>query len=438
MLKKCSLHKTLVVLFLVLANVFPAIAQLSLGGMTMVSMDAPPLKSPSQAESQTIYSPKSLSSVGGVAFEKIALPADTFKIHSLALAYEPQNDDGHRLVLKINDQNVYTSIYDWQLGPISRYADSPYYACFTYFGKLIDKQQEKQILDKGGKIVNYHPAFENTLIGLRLMQTDLMLMYNECVDLPKQDGQYILGAGESAPNIRQNQSSSNDVIQLLNKIENDIGYKFQSYLICDYQQDIRFSNQSDTLQISGHPYFYFWRPKYKAMSEREMENLQNNLIANMEVQLKHEENQSPTGVDQRSWYLDELLKELKRYEMNYNIYSGGTLVDALAFNSDNDRRNFLNQYQTSSLVEMLVDLRFNMDIYTPIFIEKMSEGLSSRAEKLRAMNPAIWDVATLTMRYAAFFRYCKTTFPDKWDEYIQQINNISIEPAVKTPTVIWE
>ena len=340
--------------------------------------------------------------------------------------------------MKINDQNVYTSIYDWQLGPISRYADSPYYACFTYFGKLIDKQQEKQILDKGGKIVNYHPAFENTLIGLRLMQTDLMLMYNECVDLPKQDGQYILGAGESAPNIRQNQSSSNDVIQLLNKIENDIGYKFQSYLICDYQQDIRFSNQSDTLQISGHPYFYFWRPKYKAMSEREMENLQNNLIANMEVQLKHEENQSPTGVDQRSWYLDELLKELKRYEMNYNIYSGGTLVDALAFNSDNDRRNFLNQYQTSSLVEMLVDLRFNMDIYTPIFIEKMSEGLSSRAEKLRAMNPAIWDVATLTMRYAAFFRYCKTTFPDKWDEYIQQINNISIEPAVKTPTVIWE
>ena len=123
-------------ILLVLCFVFKSIAQLNLGGMTMSVMEAAPLKSPLNMSRGSIYSQKSLASVGGIAFELEAVPVESLKVDFLSFLYSPEQEDGSRLLLSVNDKEIYTKLYDWQLIPIAHYADS-YYACFTYFGHLI-------------------------------------------------------------------------------------------------------------------------------------------------------------------------------------------------------------------------------------------------------------------------------------------------------------
>jgi hypothetical protein len=41
------------------------------------------------------------------------------------------------------------------------------------------------------------------------------------------------------------------------------------------------------------------------------------------------------------------------------------------------------------------------------------------------------------MNYAALFRYCQANFSNQWRQFLQEIQNVSIEPAVETPTVMY-
>ncbi len=119
-------------------------------------------------------------------------------------SYEPDRADGQRLSVSLDGRNLVAAFHDWCLVPLVHYADSDDRACFTFFGHLLDADMEEQVRERGGKIVNYHRAFQNTLLGLRLMQIDLLLMYPDCAELPQQDGRYILGAGESPPDVAAN------------------------------------------------------------------------------------------------------------------------------------------------------------------------------------------------------------------------------------------
>jgi len=63
----------------------------------------------------------------------------------------------------------------------------------------------------------YHEEFQNTLVGLRLLQADMLLFdLNETWQLPKFAGNVILGLGEAAPQ-RQNELSA---IQIENALAN--------------------------------------------------------------------------------------------------------------------------------------------------------------------------------------------------------------------------
>ncbi len=427
----------LLALLICLSVVFQSFAKLDLGGMTMSVMQAPPLENPLHLSRGAIYQQSSLANVGGVAFELEALPAESLNIQSISLFYDAGSEDGSRLIATIDSQKIYIPLYDWQLIPIAHYADSPYYACFTYFGKLVDKQQEQNVRNKGGKIVNYHPALQNTLLGLRLMQSDLMLMYNECADLPKQNNVYILGKGESAPDVEQNRNGLNNILLTLQSIESDLQLKFRSYLISDYQQDIRFFYPKETLKISGHPFYYCWRYTYEGMSQQEQLQFQKTVLSTFTNEMKDAENQLKIAFNQKDWYIEKLLIELNRYEESFAIYGGGTVNDALKLKNDNDRRQFLNQFHTSSLHDLIFQLRYDMALHEPVYLKEYSERLSVDPAKLQAINPAVWNVTTNTMRYAAFFRYCKAHFPDQWQDFLNQIAGASVEPQVMTPTVLW-
>jgi len=71
-----------------------------------------------------------------------------------------------------------------------------------------------------------------------------------------------------------------------------------------------------------------------------------------------------------------------------------------------------------------------------IHLKEYSALLSSKPYLLRDINPAVWDAAVNTMRYAAFFRFCKKEFPEQWKNFMEQVEKTAVEPPVITPTVM--
>ncbi|MBN2416626.1 hypothetical protein JXO52_12340 [bacterium] len=433
-----ALCRTAVVLSLLVSLASGAGAQMTLGTITLEREPAEELLSPPVVLPGIMFSQAILSVVGGVAFERTAQPLHPSALFSLELGYDPALPDGHRLVLKVNGERKQAVIFDWMLVPIARYAESDYLACFTYFGHLRDRHREEAVLSRKGRIVNYHPAFDNTLLGLRLMQTDLMLMYNDCADLPKEKGEYILGGGETRPEYFRNAIGFNNILLHLHDIENDLGFRFRSYLISDYSREIRFSFPGDTLVITGDPFFYCWRYRYDGLTEAEQHAAQEAVTSAVDAELERMLDAYPDGeYSQRQWYNDRVLAEMKRYEGQYDLYAAGTVVDCLALEGDSARSAFLDRYTTGSLRQLLISLRYNMDMHECVFLDEYSRRLSADPDFLRAMNPAVWDAATATLRYAAFFRFVRERSPEQWRRFSASVRDVPVLPPVRTPTVMW-
>ncbi|NQT17901.1 MAG: hypothetical protein HQ582_34435, partial [Planctomycetes bacterium] len=217
-----------------------------------------PLRS-GQPVSDGVKSGFYVSSVGGIAFDQVAQPAGRLTVKRLELKYNAKRADGSRLSVVLNDRVCSTQgLPDWQLLPIACFADSPYFGVVTLFGELAAGQARPP----GTKyVVSYHPAFESTLLGLRLWQGDIMLLDpNTTGELPQYSGRYLLGSGEQAPNRQVWQPASAALNQLLTR-----GDQFVSYVICDAASPPTFGmggrpgTRGRQLGLQGTVYFYFWR-----------------------------------------------------------------------------------------------------------------------------------------------------------------------------------
>src|SRR5271156_1830913 len=164
-------------------------AQITIGQYTLARLAAPTLRASIGVGG---FTGGFLASVGGVAFKEIAQPAQALAAQSDVLEYDPQYADGRRVFATIDGQRVQVNVYDWELQPIVRFAESDDHAIFTLFGKLADRRQQEQVLDNGGRVVNYHPAFQDTLLGLRMLQLDNLLADSGgndlAVEFPKEHG----------------------------------------------------------------------------------------------------------------------------------------------------------------------------------------------------------------------------------------------------------
>ena len=193
-----------------------------------------------------------VGSVGGIAFEAAAGPAPSLKGKDLKLSYDKSQKDGNRLTISIGSQTFHPSLPDWILLPVSKYADSPYTACVSLFGE--------RTTESAYDIV-YHPAFQDTLMGLRLLQADILLMdVDKFWDLPRLRGKVILGLGESMPNKRGSQSAALEVRSVFKRQE------FQSWILTDYGVPVIFSVNRGAFTLTGQPYYYFWKPTYQKNS----------------------------------------------------------------------------------------------------------------------------------------------------------------------------
>ena len=315
---------------------------LSLGRSTLFSVPSARLALTESASLRTaLRSVPYLSAVGGVTFESVGRPVAP--IQKLELRYLPAKPDGQRLWVNMDGRWVHAPAYDWQLLPIAHFADSKYTACFTLFGDpdlLGDPDTAERVASQGGRVIQFHPALKDTLLGLRLMQLDLLIISDDATDLPRNSGQYLLGRGETPPSLEANQRSAAFIRSSLDRFM-EKNLSFDTYVINDQSADVKISATAQYLVLTGNPAYH---------------------------------------------------------------------TVSIEGASDEDRRAVANR--------------------------ALNRWLNENRAALRSINPAIWDSAVNTLRYAAFFRYCKRSHPEAWQSLLAQIRDVTPVPALKTPDVL--
>ena len=380
----------------------PCFADYDLGTATLSRKSAPALRTSGSLRSVLGSRPSRgfLRRVGGVAFDAKAKPVDGLTVDELKLRYEANQEDGKRVRIILNGQTLLAEIYDWQLIPIVKFADSQDVSCFTLYGELSDKTEESELRREGARFMNYCDAFEDTLLGLRLMQLDLLRVSDEfAVNLPSENGKYMLGNGEATPDIERNRRMLSKYIAAYQKIEDELEQHesdYTTYVICDIDQEIEFSGESGRLKITGQPYYYF---------------------ANTNIN-------------------ELVMKVAKELDIVGDNASESDLETALSKLSSSEELTDL--IKLSRLTNAYNDLMESEELKYG-YAKSLSEKHATIAQMLGNVNPQVWDAGVKTMRFAAFFRYCKQTHPDEWRKFAARIEELDLstcQPNVQTPTVM--
>lgn len=384
-----------------------------------------------------IANPLFLSEVGGVSFDQIAQPANELTINSLKLNYNKNASDGNRLELFVNNKPAKVDLPDWLLVPLAKYAESPYYSCVTIFGKLNNKTLEKLVVEHKGRVINYHPAFDNTLLGIRLIYMDMLVGYTFTQELPKnKEGKYILGLKEAEPNQANNQNGAYYLIQHFNNVGSKYNQTFRSYVISDYSQDIRFNIENDKLTINSFPYFYCWR--YNSdRNDYDINKVSETISSEINLQIA-QLSATPGGQTPQEWMIDKLIALAKKYDGKYGFYSSGTFVDMVKLPADSEKRQFLQNYSLESLFQMIVTTEAYMDSDSIVYLKEYSDEVSSKPDLFEAANPEVWNATVQTMCFASFFRFIKTNYPAEWSAFMDKIGTVDPEPRIFTPTAMYE
>ncbi|HZI20621.1 MAG TPA: hypothetical protein VEY09_18775 [Pyrinomonadaceae bacterium] len=434
-----SLIRYVLCIVLVLSGWTGALAQLELGPHRLVSTPAPTLRNPTRLR-VGLRRQAFLTRIGGVAFDSVAAPARGVRAGTIGLSYRPELPDGQRLALAVDGQSVTATIHDWQLIPIAKFADSKYFSCFTLFGKLTDSAEERRVRAQGGRVLNYHPAFVDTLLGLRLFQLDMLIIDPYSYDLVKNNGRYLLGGGETPPNTQVNRSGLLNFQRFFDTLSGAAGDRYNSYVVSDYNREIHFNFQGGTLNLSGEPSYYFWQGDSHAGNEDEIvRKVADGILTDMAAARQR----NPAGFDARAWLTQDILSQARRFERDFNlsevleVINQRDLIQMLRRQGEPARRALLQTASADSLIEQLVTLRLLMDVSSVTEMRELSRQVSAETRRLRAINPAVWDAGVAVMRYGAFFRYVKANHPVRWRAFMAQINRAPAPPPrVTTPTVL--
>lgn len=340
--------------------------------------------------------------VGGVAFEAIAKGEDGLIVSGLG--YNAKATDGRRLEVVLRDVTgkIYKTIgniYDWQLVPVARFANSPYGSAMTLFGESTNEQVGKEIRDAGGRIINYHKNFEDTLVGLRLFHADILIFQENAADLFKDsNGKYILGAGESGHDINMNKDNFKQIKATMEQ-ERSKGNTYSSYVIGDLDQEVTFRLKNKKLQFTGTPYWWMWDNPKKYKSDVEI--LQ--ALSSLERLSKIGENFSP--MQKMEYLLAEVtIEKFEEEDGDWN---------ALA--------QRLERYQT---IEIPVESN-----------PEFSRVVSQKVIELKGINPIVYANLTTVMHYSALFRHAKQIDAEGYSKFLRLIENVEVTPKVETPNV---
>lgn len=387
----------------------------SLGEGTYGRASAPPIPSSkpmmrARGFDSLVDSPVFVSQIGGVAFGRTAQPEKSLTVDRIAFGYDSSQVDGSRFVLRINDIPVHLDAFDWQLMPTAMFANSGEVSIVTAFGKLHDKTEAARIKSLGGYVFNYHPAFDNTLLGLRLLQADLLVMAPDFSDLPRKEGEFILGEGETAPLPEQIEARSRARSIALDAISQA---RFRSYVVTDAGVSVTFRVENCRLEFQGEPYYRFWRYR-RDRGDFDRSELRAKIESDIQEELR-------AALDGKAWLVTEIVRVAQ------------WLVDNKLAEVSQHSKSVLEAQTIGWLQSWLADLK---TVALPSEVEAIDLSETPFADPLfaRNLNPAVYDAAQTTMRLSAFFRYLAEKNPEDWKEFISVISTLEIGPAVETPT----
>lgn len=347
--------------------------------------------------------------VGGVNFEEIAIPHNTIKNKSIELSYDANALDGQRLVIKIGNQTIRPNIPDWILIPVANFANSEYTAVVSLFGEGPDPERFYYI--------KFHPAFKNTLIGLRLLQADILLINpQENISLPEKNGQIILGHGEVLP-------KKNYLINELDKIRNIINkYKYTAWVLTDIEEPTSFSVSNGDLKIKSSPYYYFWR-----RNESSINNYQSKVnIYNRKVNEYNE-------------FITNLKSQISKYNTQVARYNADNSSVSI-FLLNQSKLDIDNQKLKAKKLEEELK-RLKLDLEERVFVDsvpKLTDELKKQSNIFRKINPLVFKTVDLTVGYTSLFRYIKLNHNNSWKTFMESISNVEIKPVVETPTEMFK
>jgi hypothetical protein len=245
--------RTTVFLFLALVFSFSAfgidIANSAAFGIVEATGAAPTLEVRA-AGPKEVFSYTVASGVGGVLFQAIATPAGNAVNQPFSLSYDPAKDDGQRLAVTIGTSEIVPALYDWQLIPVARYADSEYNACITLFGEPV---YEEWLSYSGlARYLEVHPALSDTIIGFNLFLVDAMLINPGRVRLiPGAFSETVQGYNETTPN----KSVSSFAERFINRTLS--GSQYDSYIYTDCETEITYDVIEGRLVFAGVPSYQF-------------------------------------------------------------------------------------------------------------------------------------------------------------------------------------
>jgi len=342
--------------------------------------------------------------IGGVAFESVAIPSKTIENSKISLDFESD-----RFSITIDNQNIYPDIPDWQLIPTVLFVNSPYQVLFSSSGDTIGNQEAQ---------CRYHPAFLNTLAGLRIFQVDLLNLPGLLWDLPKDDkGSYLLATSETPFTPVKKTAIEKTLYDVLS----GNGRPFSSFVLTDKNANIGFDIQGRQIRFSGHPYYLFTKNEgdmeHVNILRKELEQTYADIENNAKIFLgsKYTSNLNPKT------NLGGLLNVLKanRKDEVYNPYAMRNVISAIS------RLDSLN-----TLSDAQIGIKFAvLNQYSISFNE-------NNWELLKEYNPPVYSAIENIAQWAAFFRYVKKTNPVNWSNFVEKISGRSVKdaPVIDTPT----
>jgi len=418
------------------------------GGLSIAFLPGP-FPQNSLPTAKMMRSSTELMGSGGIYFNQIAKPYSDQSINSLDIKYNGKEKDGYRLHLVINNERVRELIPDWQLIPIVRFADSPYFTCLTLSGSLNDKRITETILKNGGRIINYHKAFSNTLLGWRLFEMDILLIYPEAVNLPEYDeGGSILGSFESLFSATEGIRVFNSMQNFLDGLQKSTGEKHRSWLLNDTRRPVTFRIANGQLRFDYEMFYNCWRFNCDAedmnfeKKTRRIDFLRKRLRDEFEIETE----KVKTGkIDEnlfRTQTIKKLLDELKTNLEEHPVFAREYFGEAQYRVFENSNRegslpSLLDKYSTKEIAEFWNIAKQINTMFHIVSMDNYSKSLSGKLNEIRKINPLAFEATVNTLKYSAFFRYVKDEFPEEWNKFAGSIINLRPMPAAETPTVIY-
>lgn len=361
--------------------------------------------------------------VGGIAFTQTAVP--DMDVNSISLSFSSSNMTGY---IHINGKKIEIPMDISELKPIVSFADSDYDVVMTMYGQQYGAMNNSPVYD-----ILFHPAFLDTMTGLRLLQTDLMYRLggdNWMFPISETDEELITTREYKAYNdtdrkLKEDGSSySENAIQAYQEIADIIDGAFTSYIYTDIDQPIHFSIKDGQISFTGLPYYQF-----SDISTDEIDPV------NAYYWYKSLFDSLDAILDNSPYLTEDMVKSYKEM-MKPACDTFYAIADQPGKTDTEKADELMSKMQESSdnvyneLIYPLLKILFPMWVSS----DDITSALKERPELIRNLNPVIYHEVDDVCHWSAMFRFIRETNPDSWKDFTGKVSRTaSYSSAILTP-----